>query len=483
MLVEPHIKKGTLLAVILWQVLIVSGQVLHQKNDNLLDKGDKLFVQGNYVEAEACYDALNDSIPDNVDILKRLGVVKVFNRKYDEGITILEPLIDQTDSVDYFVCLQLAIAFHHTYDYGRAREFFAVSAQDSILKERSEWGFRQSEFAEKLLSGANQNIAVSRLDSSVNTVYNELAPHLLLDTIFLYSSDMYGSKGVFSLFGKRKNSLFYSIMDEGEPTKGRQLSIMSKAEITGPDDWELIGYYAAEEMFLYRLKSTNQLCLSDYRAKQDASEITANVDFFDPLSSSVAILPGGKKAFFIREDVTDGSAETNIYSTCKDSVGKWSNIVRLEFPVNTEYNEDFLFWCKEEEALYFSSDRWQSAGGYDIFKAETDGKGNLKPPVNAGFPINTPGNDIFFFKEGKRAWYASDYGQENYDIYRADQVDAPPPPPPPVPWYDKYQNFGDIEKIREFSVCGNIYYDTYEILVDTANILGIKAQLGRKKRQ
>ena len=61
-------------------------------------------------------------------------------------------------------------------------------------------------------------------------------------------------------------------------------------------------------------------------------------------------------------------------------------------------------------------------GGYDIFKSEYDSvAGEWSEPVNLGYPINTPDNDVFFVstKDGKRGYYASvrEDGYGYNDIY------------------------------------------------------------------
>ena len=48
-------------------------------------------------------------------------------------------------------------------------------------------------------------------------------------------------------------------------------------------------------------------------------------------------------------------------------------------------------------------------GGYDVFKSERDSTGKWGEPVNLGYPINTPGDEMFFTMSasGKHAYYSS----------------------------------------------------------------------------
>ena len=60
-------------------------------------------------------------------------------------------------------------------------------------------------------------------------------------------------------------------------------------------------------------------------------------------------------------------------------------------------------------------------GGFDVFKSTKDSSGNWSDPVNLGYPINTPDDDVYYYmsSSGKRG-YLSSYREGGYgekDIY------------------------------------------------------------------
>jgi len=70
-------------------------------------------------------------------------------------------------------------------------------------------------------------------------------------------------------------------------------------------------------------------------------------------------------------------------------------------------------------------------GGYDIFKTTLqDDDSSFSEPVNIGYPINTPDNDIYYVVagNGKRGYYSSakagGYGQQDIYIVHLDQHDT-----------------------------------------------------------
>ena len=60
-------------------------------------------------------------------------------------------------------------------------------------------------------------------------------------------------------------------------------------------------------------------------------------------------------------------------------------------------------------------------GGYDIFKTMLNDSNQWTKPVNVGYPINTPGDDVFYIPtaDGQRVYFASEraggYGKS--DLY------------------------------------------------------------------
>jgi flagellar motor protein MotB len=76
--------------------------------------------------------------------------------------------------------------------------------------------------------------------------------------------------------------------------------------------------------------------------------------------------------------------------------------------INTPFDEEGVYITPDGKNLYFSSKGHNSMGGFDIFKSEfTDGK--WSNPVNLGYPINTPDDDVFFTMaaSGQRGYYSS----------------------------------------------------------------------------
>ncbi|MBL4753510.1 MAG: OmpA family protein, partial [Flavobacteriales bacterium] len=101
---------------------------------------------------------------------------------------------------------------------------------------------------------------------------------------------------------------------------------------------------------------------------------------------------------------------------------RWGSPFNMSTVLNTKYNEEGVFMHPDGKTLYFSSKGHEGMGGYDIFKAIKDDNGVWGKPVNLGYPINTPDDDVFFVisASGKHGYYSSikNDGMGEKDIYK-----------------------------------------------------------------
>lgn len=135
--------------------------------------------------------------------------------------------------------------------------------------------------------------------------------------------------------------------------------------------------------------------------------------------STISLSFDDKQLFYISDK--DGTlGDRDVWVSSLDPKGRWAESVNLGPSINTKYMEEGVFMHPDGKTMYFSSRGHSSMGGLDIFKSEfKDGKWGT--PVNLGYPINTPHDDVFFnvSASGRRGYYASakqgGYGEQ--DIY------------------------------------------------------------------
>lgn len=186
------------------------------------------------------------------------------------------------------------------------------------------------------------------------------------------------------------------------------------------------------QLFIYRSVNGGDIYVSN--RKSDGTW-QAPVSMGENINSSfsensISISPDGKTLFFSSDRPTSRGG-LDIYYSVQDRRGKWGAAVNIGDVINTPYDEDGPYIDYDGKTLYFSSKGHKGMGGYDIYQTVYDSTTKQwSEPVNLGFPINTPDNDIYFVstRDGKRGYYASarEDGLGFTDIYHVKLADITP---------------------------------------------------------
>ena len=145
------------------------------------------------------------------------------------------------------------------------------------------------------------------------------------------------------------------------------------------------------------------------------------------LAAHTTFAPDGQTVYYTLCDYVDGSANfrCEIYCSSIMEDGRWATPQRL--PINDAKGTNTHPSIGTDEAtgvsyLYFSSDREGGKGGLDLYRAELLTP-NTCGPVESLREINTTGNDItpFFYSPTQVLYFSTDgrLSMGGYDIYRA----------------------------------------------------------------
>jgi outer membrane protein OmpA-like peptidoglycan-associated protein len=153
--------------------------------------------------------------------------------------------------------------------------------------------------------------------------------------------------------------------------------------------------------------------------------------------TSFSIAPSGDEIAFVSDRRKGGSGGKDIYLIKKLNKRKWSKPENIGPVINTPYNEESVRYSKKGDVLWFSSTGHNSIGGYDIFYSKKGPTGEWSTPVNAGYPINTPWDEIFYNpspSDDSSFFFVSNRskGFGGLDIYSGKILPPLPPPLPPI---------------------------------------------------
>jgi len=116
--------------------------------------------------------------------------------------------------------------------------------------------------------------------------------------------------------------------------------------------------------------------------------------------SSMTFSPSGNEIWFVSGDRKDGLGGRDIYMIKKLDDRKWSRPSNAGPNINTPWDEESLRFSATGDTLWFGSKGHSSIGGFDIFFSVKDSTGNWTKARNAGYPVNTPWDELFFIPSG-----------------------------------------------------------------------------------
>lgn len=109
----------------------------------------------------------------------------------------------------------------------------------------------------------------------------------------------------------------------------------------------------------------------------------------------------GKEMLFFSSDRGGGEGAMDIWYAPMNADGIFDTPVNAGKKVNSAEDEITPWFVKENQTLYFSSTWHKGLGGFDIFRSEYKDK-SFSDPQNAGYPINSSYNDIYYSINSKK---------------------------------------------------------------------------------
>ncbi len=111
----------------------------------------------------------------------------------------------------------------------------------------------------------------------------------------------------------------------------------------------------------------------------------------------------------------------DLFYVQKSISGVWGKPQALPSPINSEKNQRSPYFHEESSTLYFSSDGFESIGGFDIFSSVFDSTSNSwSSPERLPYPINTPNDEVDYYVHENGVSYLSSnrlYSKGGFDIY------------------------------------------------------------------
>ena len=426
-------------------ILVSSLAVLAQDNNKQVAKefveiGDEIyFVQKAPEQAKEMYIQAAQLDPENIKANYMAG--RTISETINKGEAT--PYFQQVYQLDADYKFDLLYQIARSFQYGlqfedainhynqylqKLKQDKDYRGEDKIPANQVKRRIYECENGQEFVANA-RNFIIKNIGSSINSTGLDYAPVINADeTMMIFTSrriennlnenvydDNFAYEDIFISY--KENGKWGAAKNIDEPVN----TLYFESNLALSAD--------GKQLYVYRDENNGDIYVSSRRSDGSWSEPEPVSDNINSSYSenSVTVSPDGQTIYF-SSNRPGGFGGLDLYKCEKDRRGEWGKVTNLGETVNTPYDEDGVFMDFDGKTLYFSSRGRKGMGGYDIFKsvykAEDD---SWNDPVNLGYPINTPDDDIYFVstKDGKRGYFSTvrNDGVGYLDIYMVEIPD------------------------------------------------------------
>ena len=405
---------------------------------------DKLF----YFAADVLIDLCKEQ-PDNANVNYKAGLclLQVSNRRL-EALPYLKAA-EQSVSKKYnpFNIMEKNAPFETHYYLGKAyhlnnkidlaeenyTKFLDDVSKKHILFNAANLELKHCAVARKELANP-VGYKISNVEDIINNEYDDFAPVITPDeSVMFFTSrrirpDSSNAKIFSPQDGKHFEDIYVSYKDFktgqwGEPEVLDKLCTptSNQATISVSSDGQVLFFYKD-------VKGDGQIWFAEYNPMTETydkpkklGQGVSDINKDDAWETHVTISKDNDLIYFV-SDREGGMGGRDIYVSRKLPTGQWSMAQNVGAPLNTPYDEDAPYFHPDGKTLFFSSTGEKSMGGFDIFYSTLQEDGTWSEPLNMGYELNSTDDDVFFMTNvsGDKGYFSGIHTDDSYgekDIY------------------------------------------------------------------
>lgn len=388
---------------------------------NMLYEADLYFAQGDYYYAAELYNQLSLVEPDNGELLGKLGIC-YFNLPpfKEESLRFLELGVKNGDTESMYYLAKWKMIGYQFFDALQLIKTYENKA-DRMKSSAEINHFKHQISRARDYMQAPVPVTVANFGDQVNSEHHDYAPVWDVggNRLYFTSRRRLDDKSEKDFTDQFDENIY--VIDLGKetlrakPARDPFNSRTNDAAVACSQD--------GNSMIIYRTNKngfSGDLYISE-REAGEWSELEKLSDVINTKHQEASATFGERDGsiLYFSSDQPGGYGGKDLYKVQKLPDGSWGEVVNLGDQINTPYDEDAPFMAANG-SLYFASKGHENMGGYDIFCTKTE-DGIWQKPGNLGYPINTPGDDIFFVLDdtGNKGYFSSERigGMGLQDIY------------------------------------------------------------------
>lgn len=379
-------------------------------------KADELFNESKYQESLKLYLDYYQNDSSDTYLNQQIGFCysKILYLEPNAIPFFEKSLENKKNKKNDKILFAIAIAYMHNNQFEKAKEYFnetIKNSEDEVLISEAETKIKNCENAISYTSNPKEILFINQ-GKKINSEDSEINPFITKDEkLLIYSSN---NKVDYDIFINLRKKFFNSWTISQEISK--DVNTSENQIVSGIDDY-------AENVFYYNDVEDPNIRIIEFKdfLYTNSSELGENIN---SLHAEKGITTIGLDTLIFSSNRPGGFGGYDFYYSIRLPNGNWGLPINVGDKINTEYDEIFPSYSSDNQTLYFSSNRTESMGGFDIFSSKWNTKENdWKLPKNLGYPLNnTYDNNSISFLEMERYAYISRFSDDSFgkeDIYKA----------------------------------------------------------------
>jgi tetratricopeptide (TPR) repeat protein len=381
-----------------------------------LKAAEDKYRNGDYYYSVELYEMAMELDSNSIETLWNYAEALRAFKDYRKAEYYFEKVYDREEAMIYpMSIINLGLMQKCNGKYEEALETFK-KAKKKFAKNRKEYPYlkakREMESCLWAKSAVKDtaNLIFSRLPETVNTPNSEFG-HSISEGTFIFSSlraDSIGS-GEEVYTKSYKTCLYKSAIDSGSLSQSQRIDdLFFNGFSTGNGTFSLDGqrfYFSlcTDEGYNYSCK----IMVSRYEnGKWSAADSLGDIINVTGSNTSMPAIGmmDGQEVLFYSSNREGGEGGMDIWFSAIKNGNEYAKPRAIK-TINSLDNELSPWWDQRTSTLYFSSSWHDGFGGYDVYAVPYNTQ--FGEPKNAGIPINSPANDLYYFKSGDTSYFSS----------------------------------------------------------------------------
>lgn len=369
---------------------------------------------------------------ENPELNYMIGKCYLFTDNKFESIKYIKKAFELKPEVNFDIHLLLGMAYHQIHEFDNAIEEYllfqkSLSPKNAIrYQERIDQYIRQCKHGRDIVLDPVR-VVINNLGENINSVYDEYSVAILPDESEMYftSRRQLDEKSKRSIIDDKYFEDVYHSTNNGNWKRAERIGkkLVGKSNRT---NIAVVGLSPDKtKLYLYKGKENDgDLYVAEYKTDKLKWTKPKSLRKFNSKNreTSMCLSSDGNTVYFISSNEKDTHGGTDIYFSKKNVKGKWDKPKNIGNTINTFWDEVGVSLSENDSVLFFSSQGHNSIGGYDVFRSELQDVNLWSKPVNLGYPVNTPNDDVYYVEveDGKIAYYSTnrESGVGGLDIYK-----------------------------------------------------------------